>query len=271
LVVCASATAQDGYATLVQMNSEIIELAEPDIVKGVPDLSSSAIAERREKLDEFRSRLLDIDTSSWAVPQQVDYLLVWSKMNDIVFQHRVMQPWARDPLTYLYQFRHIPHAEVPSTQESRKELTRDLQAVPRMVDSAIDNLKKPSAELADLAIFLLGNFDGVGQGEPYRDNPPEGTIGWFDDLCQRLDQSKDALTSDCRSARDAAQKYHDWLVDNIDGMASSAGIGTDNFNWYLKHVRLMPETVDDLRAIGVREFHRYRFDYILDRHKNASV
>lgn len=270
VLVCTSAGAQDGYDTLVQMNEEILELAEPDVVRGVPDLSSAAIARQHRQLDDFRSRLLDIDTSSWAVPQQVDYLLVWSKMNDIVFQHRVMQPWARDPLTYLYQFRHIPYAQAPGTQESRKALSRELQAVPRMVDNAIDNLTQPSAELADLAIYLLANFDGVGQGEPYRDNPPQGTIGWFEDLCKRLDGQGQSLVSDCKNARAAAQKYHDWLADHLGEMQASAGIGVDNFNWYLKHVRLMPETVDDLRAIGVREFHRYRFNYILDRHKNAS-
>lgn len=271
VVFCSSAFAQDGYDTLVQMNEEILELAEPREVEGVPDLSSEAIANQRQQLDDFRSRLLDLDTSSWTVPQQVDYLLVWSKMNDIVFQHRVMQPWARDPLTYLYHFRRIPHAEVPETREEREELSRELRAVPVMVDNAIENLTKPAGELADLAIFLLDNFDGVGQGEPYRDDPPEGTIGWFEDLCDRLEGQNGSLLRDCRNATAAAQKYHDWLADNVDDMEASAAIGTENFNWYLTNVRLLPQTVDDLRGIGEREFHRYRFNYILDRHKNTAL
>src|SRR5690606_36008566 len=118
---------------------------------------------------------------------------------------------------------------------------------------------------------LLDNFDGVGQGEPYRDDPPEGTIGWFKDLCLRLERGEGRLVGECRKATVAVQKFHDWLDDNRDSMKASAAIGTDNFNWYLKHVRLLPQTVDDLRGLGEREFHRYRFNYILDRYKNAHL
>ncbi|MEO1204427.1 MAG: DUF885 family protein, partial [Pseudomonadota bacterium] len=214
---------------------------------------------------------LELDTGTWSVPQQVDYLLVWSKMNDIVFQHRVMRPWMRDPLSYLYQFRGIPHAEVPSDAEQQQALAQDLRAVPVMVENAIANLTEPAGELASLTIFLLANFDGVGQGEPYRDDPPEGTIGWFIDLCSRLEAADNELVDDCRQATAAAERYREWLSDNLDGMQASAAIGADNYNWYLKHVRLLPYTVDDLQAIGKREFHRYRFNYVLDRHKNRSL
>ena len=140
-----------------------------------------------------------------------------------------------------------------------------------MVDNAILNLTQPAGELARLAIFLLDNFDGVGQGEPYRDIPPEGTIGWFKDLCERLAKQGGDLRRDCREATAAAQRYRDWLAENLDSMEASAAIGTENYNWYLKHVRLLPQTVDDLQAIGKREFHRYRFNYILDSYKNASL
>ena len=271
LACCSGAYAQDGYATLINMNEEILELAKPAVNDGVPDLSLRAIAKQRAQLDDFRERLLDIDTSSWSVSQQVDYLLVWSKMNDIVFKHRAMQPWSRDPLTYLYQFRGIPYAEVPASREEEAALSRQLKAVSPMVDNAIANLTQPAGELAKLAIFLLDRFDGVGQGEPYRDDPPEGTIGWFRDLCGRLATQGGDLLESCREATVAAQRYRDWLAENLDGMDAPAAIGTENFNWYLKHVRLLPYTVDDLRAIGKREFHRYRFNYILDRHKNASL
>lgn len=271
ILFCADAFAQDGYATLIEMNEEILRIAEPAQKNGVPDLGPRAVASQRAELDDFRERLLDLDPSSWSVPQQVDYLLVWSKMNEIAFKHRAMQPWSRDPLTYLYHFRRIPYSDVPSSAAEQADLSRKLEAVPVMVDNAIENLTRPAGELARLAIFLLDNFDGVGQGEPYRDHPPEGTIGWFEDLCGRLEDSGRDLLADCRKATAAAQRYHDWLAENLDGMEASAAIGTENFNWYLKHVRLLPHTVDDLRGIGEREFHRYRFNYILDRHKNAAL
>ena len=271
LVVGGSAHAADSYEQLIALNEEVLELARPTFVDGVPDLGPAAIAAQRAKLDDFRGRLQALDTSSWTVPQQVDYLLVWSKLNDIVFQHRVMTPWSRDPLTYLYHFRRIPYGDVPESEEEVTALEASLASVSVMVDNAIRNLTQPAGELAELTIFLLDHFDGVGQGEPYRDTPPEGTIGWFEDLCARLDAAGSRLVAECGAATDATRRYRDWLVAKRDSMESSAAIGTENFNWYLRHVRLLPHTVDDLRGIGEREFHRYRFDYILDRYKNRKL
>lgn len=263
--------AQDSYAELVQMNEEVIAIARPEMRAGVADYSSGSIARQRRKVDHFRSRLQAIDTHSWTVPQRVDYLLVWSKMNALIFDHRVMKPWARDPLSYLYQFKSVPYADVPQTSDTRAALAVKLQSVPKIVRNAMQNLTEPVGELATLAIFLLGNFDGVGQGEPYRDEPPEGTIGWFKDLCNRLDSGAPGLMNDCRDAETAVREYRDWLAERVTTMTSSAAIGTENFNWYLKHVRLLTQTVDDLRGVGEREFHRYRFDYLLDRYVNKDL
>lgn len=260
-----------GYAGLLALNSEIQALAKPAMVDGVPDWSTAAIARQRAQLDDFRARLGAVDVSGWSIPERVDYLLLWSKMNAIVFDHRVMKPWSRDPLSYLYQFRSIPHAAVPATAQEEASLAGKLRAVPQMVDAATRNLTEPAGELAELTIFLLDNFDGVGQGEPYRDTPPEGTIGWFQDLCHRLSDHGSALLVDCQAATAAARRYRDWLSDSLPGMSASAAIGAENYNWYLRHVRLLPQTVADLRGIGEREFHRYRFDYLLERKKNAAL
>lgn len=272
-VICGQVHANEppAYARLVQMDAEIVALATPALKQGVADLSPPAIVRQKEQLDDFRLRLQAMDTSAWSVPQRVDYLLVWSKMNAMVFKHRVMKPWSRDPLTYLYQFQSVPHAEVPETAEGRSVLEESLRSVPQIVSNALANLQEPVGELADLAVFLLDNFDGVGQGEPYRDDPPAGTVGWFRDLCVRLQKKHSDLLEDCQNATLAAEKYRDWLRDMRPKMSASAAIGADNFNWYLKHVRLLPHTVDDLRGIGEREFHRYRFDYLLDRHVNRGL
>ncbi|MEL7043916.1 MAG: DUF885 family protein [Pseudomonadota bacterium] len=261
----------DSYATLVEMSAEIKAIAQPTVVDGVPQLGPEAVRGQWADLEAFRDRLRALDVVAWPVEQKIDYLLVWSRLNEALFQHRVMRPWSRDPLTYLYQFRRVPYAEVPEDDQSLAALRGKLRAVPAMVEQARTNLSDPSGELATLAIFLLGNFDGVGQGEPYRDDPPAGTIGWFDDLCERLESAGSELMEDCGAAGAAARSYRDWLSAGLDAMASSAAIGTENYNWYLKHVRLLPLTVDDLRSIGEREFHRYRFDYLLDRHKNRAL
>ena len=41
-------------------------------------------------------------------------------------------------------------------------------------------------------------------------------------------------------------------------MPASAGIGTENLEWYFRNVRLLPYGVDDIVLLGEREFHRFR-------------
>jgi hypothetical protein len=79
------------------------------------------------------------------------------------------------------------------------------------------------------------------------------------------------MVSDCEAALKAAEGYRDWLKANLGRMPPSAAIGMDNFNWYLKHVRLLPFNADDLILLGEREFHRYRANYLIDRNKNRSL
>lgn len=271
-LVTSASFAQSDYEKLPRLNETIIEISEPRLIDSVPDFSEAAIADKQRALDSVREELRNLDVDSWTVPQQVDYLLVWSKLNEIVFDHRVMKPWARDPLVYLDQVRSVPHAEVPSTEEERAALDRALQSLPQAMTNAQRNLSSAVNVLARLTIFHLENFDGVGQGEPYRVDPPAGTIGWFEDLCARLRAAgEDALLEACRNARRAVEGYRDWLVANLDEMDESPAIGGENFDWYLKHVRLLPYTKEDLRVIGEREFHKYRFKYLAARRKNAAL
>jgi hypothetical protein len=263
--------AQGSYPDLVKLDSELAELRRPKIVDAVADRGREAMEAQRKGLDQFRERLRRIDASSWSVPERVDYLLVWAKLNALAFDHRVMKPWARDPILYLDDVSEIPYAEVPLSAEKKAELQAKLATVPTAMARAQANLTEANGELARLALFYLENFDGVGQGEPYRDQPPEGTIGWYRDLCGRLKQHHPDLVPACEASVTAVSGYRDWLRANLDRMPQSAAIGMENFNWYLKHVRLLPYDADDLIVLGERELHRYRLNYIVDRNRNKNL
>jgi len=264
--------AQAGYDELKRLNEKILDIAEPELAGGVPDFSESAINEQKRAVEAARKELRSLDVSSWPVSGKADYLIVWSKLKEIAFDHRVMKPWARDPLVYLYQVNNVPYADVPASEAERTELRDSLQSVPRAMANAQRNLTSAVGQLARLTIFHLENFDGVGQGQPYRDDPPEGTIGWFNDLCQRLRAADEGgLVDVCREATQAVEGYRDWLVANLDEMKESPAIGGENFDWYLKHVRLLPFSKEDLKVIGERELNKYRFKYLAERGKNASL
>ena len=271
LPLAAQGTGQSGYQELITLDEELLELQRPRQVDAVPDYGPDSIKAQKEDLENLRRRLGAIDADSWSTPLKVDYLLVWARLNSLDFKFRVMRPWARDPIAYLNLVRRLPWAEVPVPEDKKAEFRTKLQQVPKIMAQPKTNLTEPAGELANLTIFHLENFDGVGSREPYRDEPPEGTIGWYRDLCQRLSQHQSDLVADCQTALQAVEGYRDWLKANVEEMPPSAALGIDNFSWYLKYVRLLPYTVDDLKILGERELHRYRIAYLIDRHKNRNL
>jgi hypothetical protein len=234
--------AQGSYPDLVKLDSEFLEFRKPRIVDGVADRGPGAMSAQRDGIEEIRKRLRAIDAASWPVPQRVDYLLVWAKLNALTFDHRVMKPWARDPILYLDDVSEIPYAETPLSAEKKAEVAAKLANVPKVMAQAQSNLTEANGELAKLAIFYLENFDGVGQGEPYRDQPPAGTIGWYQDLCGRLRQHHADLVPACQASGTPRSPATGTGPANVSRMPQSAAIGMANFNWYLTRAALFPMT-----------------------------
>jgi hypothetical protein len=54
-------------------------------------------------------------------------------------------------------------------------------------------------------------------------------------------------------------------------MNASAGVGKEAFDWYLKHVKLMPYTSDEIVTLGLRELDRLWAMYALERHRNRNL
>ena len=249
----AGETGDEGWTDLVALDAELVALGEPQTTDGVPQFGSEAIQHRASAVESIQARLARIDPSAWSVAGKVDFLLVWARANGMEFEHRVIRPWQRDPIFYLNLVRRTPYAELPSD-----DVGDSLSTVPLILQQARVNLTEPNGELADLSLFHLENFDGVGQGQPYRDNPPAGSIGWYIDLCHRLEKEQPIHTPTCKEALQAVQGFRDWLQERRPGMPASAGIGTENLEWYFRRVRLLPYGVDEIVLLGEREFHRYR-------------
>ena len=177
LTAIPAAGSDAGWDRLVEIDAALTKLGSPTRVDGVPQLDEAAIAARRTELERARADLATLDPSAWSVAGKVDFLLVWARANALEFEHRVTRPWARDPIFWLNQVRRVPWADVED-----EDLETSLAAVAPTLAQARAGLTEPFGELADLAVFHLENFDGVGQGEPYRDEPPGGTIAWYEDL-----------------------------------------------------------------------------------------
>lgn len=236
-----------------------------------PDYGTAAIEQRRATMQDFQRRLEDMAVVDWPREQQVDYLAIRSRFDQHDFHLNVSRPWSRDPGFYVDRMLRLTFTELPVSGDDALNLRTELAAVTLLVDQAKNNLTDVAADYADLAIYNLTHADGVGHGYPYRATPPAGVIGWYDDLLRRATESQPELVPEIEAARDAVISFHDWLVAERPSMTGRAGVGKAAFDWYLKHVKLMPWTSGEIVTLGMREFERLWSKYALARHANRNL
>ena len=268
-IPCGGGAEAPEYQTLVKLNEEFLEFRLPAMADGFPDYSREVIEAQEKGLRSFFDRLEGIDPSGWTIPERVDYLLVRSQLSELDFKHRVLKPWARDPGVYVSAVQRVAYQELPASEEELSELEGRLRAVPAFLDQAKGNLTEGAGELCKSALRDLQQPDGVGHGHPYRNVPPEGTIGWYQDLIQRLAEHNPDTVPKAEAALAAVIGFRDWLRES--GMDAPAGIGPENYEWYLQNVLYMPFTMKDIATIGDRELHRSWAFLELEHNKNRDV
>jgi hypothetical protein len=265
----ASGAQAPDYQTLVELNEEFLEFSQSAKVDGFPDFTREAMEAQKKGLGRFFDRLEAIDPGGWTIPEKVDYLLVRAQLKELEFKHRVLRTWSRDPGVYVSAVQRVAFHELPATGDKRSALESRLAAVPAFLEQAKGNLTEGAGEFCTTALRDLQQPDGVGHGHPYREVPPKGTIGWYRDLIRRLEEHDPELVPKAEAALEAITGFRDWLQES--GMDAPAGIGRENYNWYLANVLYMPFTMDDIATIGDRELHRSWAFLELDRNKNRDL
>ena len=261
-------TGKGSYEDFVALFQEFVEWRQAqraDLV--VPDYSQAAVDRRIEQIHDFQQRIADMGVADWDRSQRVDYLAALSLLDEQEFLLRVYRPWSRDPGFYVDQMQRVSFTELPVAGEERDRLVHRLQRITDLTASAKANLRDVPSDFADFALHNLSNSDGVNHGHPYREVPPAGVLGWFDDLLGRALELQPELADEIRTARAAAQELNDWLVENRPDMTSQAGIGEELLDWYLMHVKYMPYSSRDILVLGQRELERTWAFMALERHR----
>lgn len=273
------------YADLVTLFDEFLQWTDPERARRTqplvdlagrppdvyPDYGAAAIDRERARMREFQARLADMGVARWERAQQVDYLAVRAKFDEHDFLLNITRPWSRDPGFYVDQMLRITFTPLPVKGEARADLERRLRAIPQLVAQAKRNLTEVAADYADLAIHNLEQEDGVNHGYPYREVPPPGVLGWYADFLARAKQEQPALVPHIRRAQLAVQDFRDWLKTNRPTMTAKAGVGREQFDWYVRNVKLMPFTSDEMVALGTRELNRLWALYALEQHRNRKL
>ena len=73
------------------------------------------------------------------------------------------------------------------------------------------------------------------------------------------------------AALESVEGFHSWLTENRESMTGQGGVGREYFDWYLKHVKLMPYDADQIVTLGLRELDRLWSVYALEQHRNRNL
>ena len=260
----AASPTPEGYGQLVALFQEFRAFQEPAMVDGAPDYRSAAMDRQRQELGSYQQRLAAISTNGWPVEKRADYLLVWAEMNGLEFYHRVMRPWSRDPVFYLISqggagpamsgFQALFDLDLPMPEARRAEYRALLRGLPKALEQARGNLTEAAGDLADIAVWAA---------------PREARM--YDGLAGRLAPHHPGLADEARRARDAVLSYGRWVAENRQTMTAAAGIGKENYDWWLKNVHLSPYGWEDSQRIVQREYDRIVTFLKLEEHRNRKL
>jgi hypothetical protein len=259
------------HEELVAFFQEWREFQHPRIVDAVPDYSADAMAAQQRELADYQARLAAFDTTGWSVTEQIDVHVIRTEMNGLDFDHRVTEPWARNPAFYMMIFTaqsDVPAHEgpvvygwidtwkydYPLSEDDAAELATRFGTIPALLDQARTNL--------------------VGDGRDLWRGGIRSMQGQVRDLAAYVSQVEGTsadLDRALQAAIQATEEFLAWMEGKAPSKAGPSGVGIENYNWYLKNVHLLPYTWADLMAIHRRELARSHASLALEEHRNRNL
>jgi len=259
------------YEDLIALFADWRAFQKPHLTNGVPDYTAAAMTVQQRELPAYQRRLAAIDPNGWPAAQQVDWHIVRAEMNGLDFDHRVLKPWAANPAFYVTVFpersdqpaREGPLAygavevwryRFPLTPDQADQMHARIHAIPPLLDQARRNLVGTGRDL-----WVFGARSIRQQSA---------------DLARLVSAVGDTfanLKADVQRAKEATDAFAAWLDQQSASKNGPSGVGVENYNWYLRHVQLVPYTWQDEVAIMQRELARAHAFLALEEQRNAGL
>lgn len=273
--------ATEGYDKLVTLFDEFsaaktpklwsAAFDDPDAPYGVADYRPEVMQARLASVTKLEAKLKSIDPHKLPKAQKIDYLLVKSQFAKEKFYLTVSRPWVRDPGTYVDSLLRMAFSDMTAKGQRKENIKARLKAIPDIIASAKSNLTEGAADYLMLARFNMREPDGVGHGHPYRAVPPKGVIGWYEDLLQRAITEAPDLVPVVKMAKEAVIDFANWLDAAQTRMTAKAGVGEARFDWYMRHVKLLPWNADELALLADREWVRLLAFLAMEEKRNRHL
>jgi len=214
------------------------------------DYSPGKIAERAQHVRSLLEKARAMKIDNWSKDDRIDGILFRAQLENVDFQDRVLKFERTDPQVYVGECTNAVFSllkkEYDTPRNRALAATARLQQMPAMLKQSLSNLQNPVKLYAQLAIQSARSIDSL-----------------LNNSLMALDVDLAANEHDeLVKARDAAlvalHGYADELEKRLPKMVDFAPMGEANYNYYLKHVLLLPLSGAEVEMIGRAELARYR-------------
>lgn len=263
LLVAAPGAAADRLATMLAHYDRFRSDAEPTWKGPIADYSAAAMAAQHRRARRHLAEFETIDDRGWPLAQRVDYMLALAEMRSLDFQHRVIQPWQRDPSFYStldigWGPKIAGAFEVPvlplRNPAARAKFEQSLRGVPQVLRAARTNLTDLRRDLVTLGL-----------------EHKKIELRLFERMIVNLRPHHPELVPAAEAARGETAAFIGWLENSAPRARADAGVGKEEFNWYLRKVLLLPYDWDEINLLGEREYQRSLAFLKMEEHEHRAM
>jgi uncharacterized protein (DUF885 family) len=226
------------------------------------DYSLAKIDERARHVHSFLEKVRAMKTDNpeiigaresfrgWPRNEQIDWILFRAQLENVDFGNRVLKFERTNPQVYVDECTNgifsLLKKEYDTPKKRAIAATARLKQMPALLQQGLSNLQNPVKLYAQLAIQSARAIDPLLNDSlmalDVDLSPPEH---------EEFIKARD-------SALTALHGYADELEKRLPKMVDFAPMGEANYNYYLKHVLLLPLSGSEVEMIGRAELARYR-------------
>ena len=214
------------------------------------DYSPGKIEERAKHVHALLEKVRAMDSSKWTKDDRIDWILFRAQLENVDFHNRVLRFEQTDPQVYVDQCSNgifsLLKKEYDTPRKRALAATARLKQMPALLKQGLSNLQSPVKLYAELAIQSARSIDPL-----FSKSLMALDLDLAPNEHDQLVQSRDA-------ALKAVHEFADELEKRLPKMVDFAPMGESNYNYFLKHVLLLPLDANEVEMIGRAELARYR-------------
>ena len=214
------------------------------------DYAPAKIDERARHVHGLLERVRAMDGAKWPKDEQIDWILFRAQLENVDFGDRILKFERTNPQLYVSECTNAIFSLLKKDYDAPKKraaaATARLKQMPALLKQGLSNLQNPVKLYAQLAIESARAIDPL-----------------FNKSLMALDvdlgsTEHEELIKTRDSALMALHAFAAELEKRLPKMVDFAPMGEGNYNYYLKHVLLLPLDAAEVEMIGRVELARYR-------------